>query len=617
MAKSMLVRASLVRALLLGATALAFLCSPFIIGEASAKVGVTSAADGDPLGKPPNANERVLRIGIDIQANELVTTGATDRAHLVFLDGSSLTVGPNAQLTIDKFVFDPSTKTGALAVSASKGVFRLVGGKISKTNPITITTPSATIGIRGGITIFAVTQVKTTADFVFGKDMSVTAMGQTQTATRAGSQIVANAGSGPGAPTIIKQGSLNAALGQLEGKSSSSSSGGSANNADQTAQKSGFSSANSGQAFNPPNFNQVLPLNANNNVAANALSNAATETKPGQITPANPPTQAITAALNQNPGPISNPNIPNPNTPNPPDSPKPPNPQPGPTRTGQTLTGFASGLVIITRGGGGENSASYSYGSQRVRTLRQGSTVSITTDPANNQAMGTIAVPRLRGGKAQLELGGVNGLGAENSSFADEKTYAMVTQTNDPTRPSTFATGGQSQPLPNTTVLVSTGPVPGCTCEYLTWGVWASSFTDPRNPNRNYETIGHYVAGKLTSAVQMPTTGSATYNGSMAGLVRDHGNVRGGTGSFQLNWNFANRGGNFSGAFDGRNFNGTMNAGAGSPQNYSGHVSGSGVSGPVNGAFAGSPTDSAAYTLGDFSLRGPHYRASGVYAGQR
>ena len=45
MAKSVLVRASLVRALLLGTTALAFLNSPFTIGEASAKVGVTSAAE--------------------------------------------------------------------------------------------------------------------------------------------------------------------------------------------------------------------------------------------------------------------------------------------------------------------------------------------------------------------------------------------------------------------------------------------------------------------------------------------------------------------------------------------------------------------------------------------
>src|SRR5207342_2744021 len=136
---------------LVGLTAIALLSG----GEALAAggVGVTSAADGDPLGKPPNENERILRIGIDVQANELITTSANDRAHLVFLDGSSLTVGPDARLTIDRFVFDPNTQKGELAINASKGVLRMVGGKISKTNAITITTPSSTIGIRGGITI--------------------------------------------------------------------------------------------------------------------------------------------------------------------------------------------------------------------------------------------------------------------------------------------------------------------------------------------------------------------------------------------------------------------------------------------------------------------------------
>src|SRR6266851_2143552 len=143
---------SLLRVALIGAAALAFAGT----AAAQSRVGVTSATDGDPLGKPPAENERILRIGIDVQANEVVTTHGNDRAHLVFLDGSSLTVGPNARLTIDKFVYDPNSKTGELAITASQGVFRLVGGRISKTNAISIATPSGTIGIRGGIGIFGV-----------------------------------------------------------------------------------------------------------------------------------------------------------------------------------------------------------------------------------------------------------------------------------------------------------------------------------------------------------------------------------------------------------------------------------------------------------------------------
>src|SRR4051812_32630724 len=86
-------------------------------GIACARVGVTSATNGNPLGKPPLEQERVLRVGLDVQQNEVITTRANDRAHLMFLDGSSLTVGPDAQLTIDRFVYDSASQKGDLTVS--------------------------------------------------------------------------------------------------------------------------------------------------------------------------------------------------------------------------------------------------------------------------------------------------------------------------------------------------------------------------------------------------------------------------------------------------------------------------------------------------------------------
>src|SRR5215475_2253585 len=231
---------SLLSAALMGSTAL-MLAGP---AAAQSKAGVTSATDGDPLGKPPNEAERILRIGIDMQANEVVTTKADDRAHLVFLDGSSLTVGPNARLTIDKFVYDPNTKTGDLSITATQGVFRLVGGKISKTNPIVINTPSGTIGIRGGIGMFGVTQSQTVANFMFGRDLHFTNLGETRILTRAGSQVIGRVGLPPGLPIVLAPGALNNLISALEGGKGSTSGGG---NADQKAKSSGFSGNNSGQ----------------------------------------------------------------------------------------------------------------------------------------------------------------------------------------------------------------------------------------------------------------------------------------------------------------------------------------------------------------------------------
>lgn len=250
--------------------------------SASAKVGVTSASEGDPRGKPPAEAERVLRVGVDVQANEVITTQANDRAHLMFLDGTSLSVGPNAQLTIDKFVYDPTTKTGDLAINASKGVFRLVGGKISKTNAITVTTPSSTIGIRGGISIFNVGQQETMSIFVFGISMTVGAGGKLEIVTRPGFQVTTFFGGLPGVATAVPAGSLGALFAQLEG-----SRGGGQGGADQAAQNSGFSGANSGQGSGNTLGNRFGsgpgPRNANpSNIVTNALTNAF-ETSPSNL----------------------------------------------------------------------------------------------------------------------------------------------------------------------------------------------------------------------------------------------------------------------------------------------------------------------------------------------
>lgn len=178
-------------------------------GPAWARVGVTSVTDGDPLGQPPAEPERVLRVGIDVQANERITTRANDRAHVVFLDGTALTIGPNSALVIDKYVYDPNRKAGDIALNVTRGTFRFVGGVISKNSEVTIKTPSATIGIRGGIVTFSVSDSgATTANFLYGDSMRVTAQGSTQTATRSGSEITVPVGASPTPPTLVTLGGM-------------------------------------------------------------------------------------------------------------------------------------------------------------------------------------------------------------------------------------------------------------------------------------------------------------------------------------------------------------------------------------------------------------------------
>ena len=51
-------RRRLTRSLMAGAAAIAIVTAPYAARDASARVGVTSATDGDPLGKPPSEASR-------------------------------------------------------------------------------------------------------------------------------------------------------------------------------------------------------------------------------------------------------------------------------------------------------------------------------------------------------------------------------------------------------------------------------------------------------------------------------------------------------------------------------------------------------------------------------
>ena len=153
------------------------------------KVGVTAASNINATGKPPISPARDLETGLEVFFNEKVTTNASGRAQLLFRDGTSLTIGAGSEMVIDKFVFDPASGTGEMAINITKGVFRLVGGKISKKTPVRFNTPTATVAVRGAVVDLAVQANGATAAYlVFGDVLKVTSLatGMSSKTTQAG-----------------------------------------------------------------------------------------------------------------------------------------------------------------------------------------------------------------------------------------------------------------------------------------------------------------------------------------------------------------------------------------------------------------------------------------------
>lgn len=114
-------------------------------------VGIAAAVLNDVRIKPAAASQphrAALRERVALA--DQVQTGQRSQLQLLLLDKSVFTVGANARLTIDRYVYDPSTGR-AFSATVAKGAFRFMSGQPDRRGATSINTPVASIGIRGTI----------------------------------------------------------------------------------------------------------------------------------------------------------------------------------------------------------------------------------------------------------------------------------------------------------------------------------------------------------------------------------------------------------------------------------------------------------------------------------
>jgi hypothetical protein len=133
------------------ALTLAASIAPSFAETAALKIGAVGAVNTVSTSQLQGGTSQTLVVGADVFQNQTVRTDAAGLAEIMFTDQSTITVGHGSEVILDTFVYDPNNQVGQLAVSLSQGTLRFIGGKISKTTPVKITTPTATLTIRGGI----------------------------------------------------------------------------------------------------------------------------------------------------------------------------------------------------------------------------------------------------------------------------------------------------------------------------------------------------------------------------------------------------------------------------------------------------------------------------------
>lgn len=135
------------------ALGLAMLLQP-AVGHAETDIGITASVVNRVTGTLENKT-RVLALGDTVYLDEQITAGDDSRTQLIFLDETTLTLGPGSVTRLDRFVFDPARNTGDVVIHTTKGLFRFVTGNLNS-NSYKIQTPTATIGIRGTVLDIAV-----------------------------------------------------------------------------------------------------------------------------------------------------------------------------------------------------------------------------------------------------------------------------------------------------------------------------------------------------------------------------------------------------------------------------------------------------------------------------
>ena len=180
------------------------------------KVGIVGAVNPDSEETLPGSAPRTVQFGGQVIFREKIKTTATGSLQLAFLDKSTLNIGPNSEMVIDEFVYDPDKGEGKMALSLTKGVMRFVGGQISHTSGVEVTTPVATIGMRGAAGLISYDPEKG-ANVIssYGKFDIKTPQGSTQISRPGFSVTVGSQDAAPSSPTKVTQQQLDSTTSQI------------------------------------------------------------------------------------------------------------------------------------------------------------------------------------------------------------------------------------------------------------------------------------------------------------------------------------------------------------------------------------------------------------------
>ena len=130
-----------------------FLGSVMLTGTtalAQDKIGTVTTSQGN-VSLLRAGNSLPAPTGTEVKATDTLRTGEAANVSVAFADGTRVLLGPNSNLSMEAYAYNPDSKKGNMTFNFAKGTMRMITGAITKNNPdaAVLKTPSATAGIRG------------------------------------------------------------------------------------------------------------------------------------------------------------------------------------------------------------------------------------------------------------------------------------------------------------------------------------------------------------------------------------------------------------------------------------------------------------------------------------
>jgi hypothetical protein len=96
-----------------------------------------------------NKDSIALKLQDDILLDDVLQTSANSKLGITFTDGTTFNLTANARITVDHFLYEDGGKQNGALFDITKGTVAFVAAAVAKTGDMRISTPTATLGIRG------------------------------------------------------------------------------------------------------------------------------------------------------------------------------------------------------------------------------------------------------------------------------------------------------------------------------------------------------------------------------------------------------------------------------------------------------------------------------------